>query len=475
MSRVLYSLLNSAAAELGLIEEQALGVAGQAATSEAGLLTRTGTVTPAGVVVATNVILDPQAVLGLGANTSVWQGTGNAKVATFSITEAEVPPEWERALVLTPAEPNVEGEIVASTEQESTGAIKPGMTWAYCLARYAGAVGPPATTVKVQLCVQIGPIPGGELKPFAEVTLSGRGWNLVAMSAIAPLNGAGGEQLALRMVSTGVLATTDRLMMTGATICQDGDPGQPFSGDLRDAQKDPDQDQSEGDPAVLTNYSFAWKGPRGSSPSLAYGRQLDVLELFERQALLDPAPVGQSLEQRRAFFEARSKARHKPAGEVFVELIVDLIRQDTPGFQASGVRIAEHYSNRSLEIEIDYTPTRVMGARVERLIKDTLPAHLKLEALIWGSFILAPKITSYKGVYSGATTYNPGDVATTGAGTTLQTFANIKSSTAIEPGVTAKWEEYWMLVGSLGRYNTVNQPATGIYPPVNQGGEGTHL
>jgi hypothetical protein len=194
------------------------------------------------------------------------------------------------------------------------------------------------------------------------------------------------EPLTIELAPSWV-AAGEVIKVTGVTVCFDGDPGIPFDGDVPDFQKHPEEAYA------VTNYAYTWVGPRGASLSVAHGRSYDMLALAERQAQLDTAPFGQSIEQRRAYLQARYEARHRPWGATFVALLVDLIRQDSPSFGAENVRVREFYSNRSFWLEIDYSPTAVMAARVERLAKEIKPTHLALEGpsgpIVWGSFILA--------------------------------------------------------------------------------------
>jgi hypothetical protein len=176
------------------------------------------------------------------------------------------------------------------------------------------------------------------------------------------------------------------------TICRDGDPSEPFSGDSPDAQKDPNADDLE-DPDdianVLGNHAYTWVGPRANSQSIQCGRQLDALAVAEAEAHLDTAPLGQSVAVRRAYLQLRHEARHRPWGETYIELLAALIRTEQPEFRPRFIRVIENIRERSFALEIHGSAPAVLEARVKRLAGEIQPAHLALESITWGNFLLS--------------------------------------------------------------------------------------
>jgi hypothetical protein len=168
------------------------------------------------------------------------------------------------------------------------------------------------------------------------------------------------------------MSSGQKIRMTGLTVCYDGDPGEPFSGDNADN----------------VSAAYGWAAARAASASLRYGPSYDLLAIAEQQDQLDIQPLGQSVLQRQTYLLERFEARHNPYGSTFVQLIADLIRTDAPAFTVANVRVFEDYANYSFSLEIDYSPDALMAARVERLVRETMPSHLSLTSISWGSWIL---------------------------------------------------------------------------------------
>lgn len=183
---------------------------------------------------------------------------------------------------------------------------------------------------------------------------------------------AGAHQLQLHIES----APADSISaITAATVCAD-DPGEAFHGDM----------------ATTRTGAYSWQGARGNSVSRRHGQLFDFLALHEQEHEIGVHPEGLGTYQRQVYLQQRLQARHKPWGETFVALILDVLRSD-PGvpddFSATNVRVLEDHPNYAFTVQINYNPTGALVERIKRLVADIKPAHLICDPdtdIIWGTF-----------------------------------------------------------------------------------------
>jgi hypothetical protein len=289
---------------------------------------------------ATNLMPDPQG-LGDGSN---WAFANGTKVPIAG----DVPARWLRYLQFTTT-----GSASNDIWQYSS-PINGGSVWGYCFVRVVSG--------SWNIFLEDN---GGAFQKFVNVPAGG-GWRLIALSATGV---PAGRQVRWRLHS-GTITTGDVAHITGATVCNDFDPGEPFSGDQARTDK----------------YFYGWLGGRNASSSARFGPYYNMVAVREREAGLDINPAGQTIAQRAQYLLLRRQARHHPYGQTFVDLITDLIQQDEPSFGSSGVRIVENFANYSFSVQIAYNPSGVLADRVQRLIKEVKPAHLALTGISWGTF-----------------------------------------------------------------------------------------
>jgi hypothetical protein len=365
MSYTLFALQNSAAQELDRVLDQG-AVIGEFGLAESfGLMPLYSTPgTDRRVISATNEVNDPAGML---LSPLTWQVSGGR--LTTDETSADLPPRWRRCVKA----PAGTGPVVVTALTGGTPAAA-GTVWTYALLSSSEAV-------KVAL--------QGTAVLAERTVAGGPGWKRVRLQASNPP----AEQL--KLVFTPQAGGKAELRVTGATICRDGDPGEPFGGDSPDAQKDPNADNMEDaeDIAnVLGNFAYTWIGPRGASHSIQCAQLLDTLALAEAQAHLQVAPLGTTVAERRAYLQLRFESRHRPWAETFVTLLKALISQISP-LREWGVRVVENIANFSFWVEIRGTVSPLMQARVLRLAREIKPAHLALEGpegpMVWGNFIVA--------------------------------------------------------------------------------------
>jgi hypothetical protein len=426
VSLILELLMNSEAQELQLIREQAEGLADQAVLANVGPLVMLGTPSNQGIVDAVNQMLDPQGIVGTPA--SGWEATivGDTLAAveppaeyvnentyrlgdrvsyngraytlrkeatpgtgTMGLLPSTNPLFWEpggpverppvgfqRFMRLTSG-----GEGGLHAIEASTSNLAERVSLARAPKHVGGLVGH-ATRHKKAVAEDVfvyvlvnADVPAtcgvkygsGPLKEATAVPPDG--WHLLRFQI--------GPQFGKRVrvvLEANPLARGAQLRMTGVTVCLAHDPGEPFSGDTPDYQKDPSS------PAFARrNYAYSWEGPRGFSYSLRHERAFDMLRLFEEQAEIDVSPLELMVAQRRAFLQARFKARHRPYEETFIALLVFLLEQELPGVGLQAVRVVNNYSDYSMEVQITFPASGKMEARVERLIEEIKPAHIAVE------------------------------------------------------------------------------------------------
>jgi hypothetical protein len=231
----------------------------------------------------------------------------------------------------------------------------------------------PAGTVYAYLIVRC---TDGPVRVFARGISSGddfglaqgtaTGWTLVRIEFELPAE----ESLALIVETVGDLSNGGTLAATGATLAAGADPGEPFSGETPGSH----------------NHVYRWESAAHASRSVRHNDRFDLLALYEEQARLDVAPLGQTIAQRAKYLLQRWQARHHPHGETFVRLIAELIQTDDSSFSERAVRVNVDWEDMSFTVEIDYDPDAVMAARVSRLIDDIQPCHLRFGRTTYGAF-----------------------------------------------------------------------------------------
>jgi hypothetical protein len=352
MSTTLRAILNSMAQEEQRIRQQSDAIAAMASLAQASLMPLYGNPAlpngdprPGTVVQATNEVLDPQGLQGVGS--SSWSVTGGA------LLPIDIAPEgWIRTMALVAAG----GAIGTITAHAGAALAAAGPAWAYAL-----------VSSDVAGTIRLKGVTSGTSYETRSV-IAGAGWTLYVFSTPAAV----AEGLEIVLASSANMTAGQRLRMTGVTVCYDADPGEPFSGDS------------------LAENAYAWQGPRSASRSIRYGTEIDIVAMLEQQAQLDVKPSGQSPLQRRAYMLQRFKARHRPYGSTFIELIAGFIQFDNPSFTTAGVRVVENFAEYSFSLEIDYSPTALLGERVARLVAEIQPCHLAHTATAFGNFILSP-------------------------------------------------------------------------------------
>jgi hypothetical protein len=309
-----------------------------------------GTPSSAAEVDATNLMVDP---FGRGGSWGSYWAATNGTLSQVQVTD------------LTYHQYAVRADVTATPGALSVRAIfdlaEAGDYWWYAFAKSNGA----SCTCRLRRVA-------GNVTIGSSTTLTGsiEGW--VMIGGDAAITTTGSHEIEL---TKGTTAAGQWVQMTAPTICLGTDPGGPFTGDS----------------PVSSNYAYSWSGPRWNSTSRRHRGALDVMALMEREHGLSIKPSGTTLAQRQAYLRSRHQARRQPWGSTFKDLIVKLIQADDPTFTASGVRVAEDWSDYSFQVEIAYAPTGVLVDRVKQLIVDTKPAHLKFDPetdITWGSFIV---------------------------------------------------------------------------------------
>jgi hypothetical protein len=214
------------------------------------------------------------------------------------------------------------------------------------------------------------------------------GWMMVPLSGTTAKQESVAIRLTLEAAYTPSSSKDFSLAMTGATLVTEKDPEGPFSGNYSD------------EPA----FAYRWAGARNQSRTTRYGRQFDVVALSEQQSGLSLAPLGLSVEQRALFLRQRFLARHQPAGQVFAQLILELLQTEDPTLLQSVVHVQRNATSiagnnglppRSFAVVIDYTPSAALQQRLIFEIGQTAPLHLAFEGVTYGS--LAPALTAVDG------------------------------------------------------------------------------
>ena len=162
----------------------------------------------------------------------------------------------------------------------------------------------------------------------------------------------------------------EEIFMTGATLCYGKNPGGPFHAGM------PTEDQ----------YAYDWTGAANGSRSRRHTRMLDMYAIHEQAAGFPVAPEGASDLGRRNYLLARRQARRKAWGSKLVDLIVTVIRSEDPSFSADSVRIVEDIPNYEYHVELAYAEEGPLAVRIDQLIDDVAPIHLKRTTTVWGTF-----------------------------------------------------------------------------------------
>lgn len=342
MSWLLRGITNAVALEVTRIREAMGEIAIRKARANAGALVLRGAPSSIGTVDARNLFIDPQA-LGVAANDGV------LVAATLSRVDASeggvLPAGWGRYLqIRTDA-------AAGSYKTAPVKARRSGEGWWYL---FVTATAPAVVQV-------LGPEEAVEASAPVAAT---DGWVLLG----GPLALVAGGTYRLRLEAA---AAETVVGATGITIAEaDEDPGAPFSGDS----------------AETARYAFRWEGARNDSPSLRHGPSFDLLARMEATSGLDVAPAGLSEEQRAAWLLGRSQARNHPYGQTVIELLTELIQTEDPSFSSEGVRVVQDFVAQTVEVQIAYDPQGALAGRIQRLLSEIIPCHLRLTGVSFSAF-----------------------------------------------------------------------------------------
>jgi hypothetical protein len=351
MSQVLASVLNAIALESQRVRDFAREATEQSVPSLiAEDLVLRATPTHNGAVDAINLITDPQAL-----------GAGTGWIAPVGLTKSyltDAPPGWIRSMAVTSD---------GSTNWYSTMNFTPATTdtyTGYIYVKFDHGSNGGQTTIGIQENF------GGFLMKASQVVNADAltSWALVGPFT-ATLTGGSLYRFTIDPNNAGTSGT--RILSTGATLVRGSDPGEAFSGDK----------ETDG------QHAYAWQGARNASPSLRHSQAYDLLDLQEREREFSIHPEGMSFASRKAYLQHRMHARHKPYATEFVDLIVKVIQSEVPGFSANSVRVDEDYDSYTFSVNIAYAEQGALSERIEQLVQDIKPAHLKLTGITWGQFL----------------------------------------------------------------------------------------
>jgi hypothetical protein len=342
VSETLYHVLNAIALESERVRTFAREATEQAVPSlvQQGLTLR-ATPTSAGAIDATNLAQDPEG-FALGA---LWAASN----ATLTPLTTDLPPRFSRAVTGTAT-----GAGAAEVRHLVTPASTGTYYW-YVLARTSYTT----NVMSVRLRENFGGFT--VLSTVATALGSQSNWALYGGSATL----TGGSTYRIELASTGTPAASTTFEMTGATLSAT-DPGEAFTGDFE---------------PTLTN-TYSWEGARQASKSVRRGQSVDLLALQEREREFNISPVGMTFTERKHYLQQRLLARHKPYGSTFVEIIASVA-----GISPALVRVDEDYDSYTFNINIAYPSSGVLAERIEQLVEDIKPAHLKVGTISWGTFL----------------------------------------------------------------------------------------
>jgi hypothetical protein len=349
VSAVLEAVLNAIALESQRVREFAQDATEQSVPSLIEeQLTLVATPGYQGVVDATNMVTDPE---GKGALTA-WEVSNGTK----GTTETGLPQRFTRAVTNTSNAGGTQ-ELRALVTIPTAGTYY----W-YVLAKTTYT----ANVVYIRLRQHFGAF---SVIGASQLIGTGMGseWQLFGGAATIASTGVHRIEAA----SQGTPAAGTVIYMTGATLVAGADPGEVFTGDF----------------GTTGQHAYAWQGARHASPSLRHSQAFDLLDLQEREREFSIHPEGMSFASRKAYLQHRMHARHKPYATEFVDLIVKVIQSEVPGFSASSVRIDEDYDSYTFSVNIAYAEQGALSERIEQLVNDIKPAHLKLTGITWGQFL----------------------------------------------------------------------------------------
>lgn len=360
MSVLLKAILNAHALEHDRIRNAAAQIATNGPLINRGLIT-VPSPSEACVIDAINLVADPQGLGGLN-----WTSVPAGAIRTLT----GGPGQWAVFMRATATAAQL------SVTKTPTAVIAAGHPfYAYLLIR---AVHAPVTITAKGVTSAV---------TYATLTLTtlAGGWQLVSLTGVI---GAASEQVGLTVSAASVVAG-DTLDVTGVTVCQDTDPGAPFSGDLDDE----------------FNYAYRWASGRNNSLSRRHTTSYDVLAVAEGEAGIDIDAMGLSTGQRQGYLTQRFQARYQPelgdpehdilsgapsAAQVaadnatgwltgFKQQIGDVIRADGGHYDDNRTTVFVNAPGRSFTVQIAYSASGPLIDRINRLIMDIKPGHLAFD------------------------------------------------------------------------------------------------
>lgn len=353
MSQMARAVLNAFAAETDRISRSAQAITTTSIPSEYGVVPLEATPSPRGVIDATNIITDPV----FAGSTGNW-ATSGATLDTVPISDL---PRYSSAARATTTTNGTASILYVSFVAPITASF---YWYAYIKTTATG------TTDSTYITEVADTSGAGVGTPTSLRPTAGGGW--MRAGDLSKLTAGTTYRLRTRTTPAASVAG-DQLYMTGATVCATMNPGEAFYGGMDYTDQN----------------LYGWSGPANNSSSVRYSQSLDMLGMRENERRLSVAPPGLSFAQRQQYILGRIQARHQPYGSTFVNLLVDMVKTEDPSFTASRVRVIENFADYSVVVNVNYNPSGNLRNRLERLIQDAKPAHLKFNTntdVIYGNF-----------------------------------------------------------------------------------------